>query len=109
MEAEDMTDIVTIPHEAAVKIREHIEGGPGHRRGPWVLVDMERWASVCECGIRTVVSNDVLRETAWASKADEEPPTFGSEEEDRWRRADGGSTSYVRGDTWESTKIRRGF
>lgn len=86
-----MTDIVTIPHEAAVKIREHIGGGPGHRRGPWVMEDMEGWASVCECGIRTFVSNEALRETAWVQKAGEEPLTFGFEEEDRWRLANGGS------------------
>lgn len=74
-----MTDVATIPHEAAEQIRAHLEGGPGHRRGPWVLVDMETWASVCECGIRTVVPNDVLRTTAWASK-EERPLTFGFEE-----------------------------
>ena len=75
-----LSDLVTIPPEVAEQIRKHNEGGLGHKRGPWVLVDMEKWVSVCECGIKTVVSNDVLKETARALKADAEPLTFSFKE-----------------------------
>jgi hypothetical protein len=73
---------VTVSPEVAKQMMEHLEGGPGHRRGPWVLVDMEGWVSVCECGIKTVVSNETLRETAFAPKVDDEPLTFSFFEEE---------------------------
>ena len=76
MPEDDGPCLVTISPEIAEQIRAHHEGGPGHRRGPWVAVSMEKWVSVCECGIKTVVSSDALREMARASKADAEPLTF---------------------------------